>query len=123
MTRQQKWARDTHAIVCELARRNDEAAERKYATRCMQAPSLLQRAGLVQALVFWGKDDENKLFRNHVAKVLGATNATTGDALLKLALDVPADRYIVLSREVADVALWFRRFAQSELKHDDEGSS
>lgn len=113
MTKQQQWAKLAFARVREVAGKEQE---KKYATRCMQAPSLLQQAGLVQTLAFWGKDEEHRKFRDDVARVFGKNGQEPGKELMKQVLEADARDYIVLSRDIADIAIWFRRFAQSELK-------
>ena len=58
-----------------------------------------------------------KFFVNDLAQVL---KGVSGDDLQKEAHKSELPAYLALSRDVMAVAVWFRRFAQAELKTDGE---
>ncbi|GMV43316.1 MAG: hypothetical protein AMXMBFR64_50320 [Myxococcales bacterium] len=115
MTRQQKWSVEAHKYV--LAKKED-GAKAKYNTFCRKMPSIIQQGGLVQALVFVlaRGGDVGKGFVGDLAKTYGAAGE---DALLKRAQDAELADYLALSRDLIDVAVWFRRFAQIELGDEE----
>jgi CRISPR-associated protein Cmr5 len=124
MTRQQEWARKAHEKVLARGKGEKESAK-KYATLCMRTPALIQQAGLAQALAFLLTRKEanidntplGKFFVNDLAQVL---KGVSGDDLQKEAHKSELPAYLALSRDVMAVAVWFRRFAQAELKTDGE---
>jgi CRISPR-associated protein Cmr5 len=107
MTRQQKWAK--HAYDCLQNPQNN----RKYHTLCMKAPSLIRQAGLVQAIAFLQarEGDEGKRLVDEFAK--GLFENGNGQQLLERASRAGLLEYMALSRDAANLAVWFRRFAQS----------
>jgi CRISPR-associated protein Cmr5 len=120
MTRQQRWAKHAYQCVLSYKANGDkagEAREKKLATLCMKAPSLLQQAGLVQAIPFLQtRSDEGKTFVADLARGLDLKSAAE---LQTTAHGAPLADYMALSHEVIGLATWFRRFAQAELKGDE----
>lgn len=115
MTRQQAWAKAAFESVRKVADAKADRTEKKYATHCMKAPTLLRHAGLVQAIAFLRtRGDEGKRYVDDLAHALG----TTTDKLQKDAHSAALPDYMRLSRDAAGAAAWFRRFAQGELKQD-----
>jgi len=115
MTRQQDWARRAHKLVHNRAKgTKDERA--KYKTHCMKLPTLLQQSGLIQALVFLRtRENPGPAFCDEIAVVYGRSELSDGAALVSRAENAPLPEYLALSRDIADVSVWFRRFAQIEL--------
>jgi CRISPR/Cas system CMR-associated protein Cmr5 small subunit len=121
MTRQQRWAK----LALERVRdHKGMASESKYKTLCMKMPSLLKQSGLVQSLAFMRSREEGKKFCDELATTYGllATNdKRAGEVLQDKAQNAERlDQYLVLSRDLIDISVWFRRFAQSELADDDK---
>ncbi len=121
MTRQQKWAKE--ALKRVQAYQGPD--EKKYRTLCMRTPALIQQSGLVQALAFLRARDgeEGKRFCSDLAAVYAPEQAAKGDPgerLQTLAQSTDALlAYMTLTRDLIDVAIWMRRFAQAELKSDE----
>jgi CRISPR type III-B/RAMP module-associated protein Cmr5 len=99
-----------------------EANEDKYRSLCMKAPMLIKQSGLVQALAFFRSredDVEARLFVDHLAAVYtagGGQGAADGAALQRKAHGAATlGDYLALSRELVEISVWMRRFAQSEL--------
>ena len=85
----------------------------------MKLPALLKQSGTMQAIAFLlsRKEPAAKQFASDLAAVYGTTSA---DALRRNVLEAPLPQYLVLSRDLIDISVWFRRFAQSELADDDK---
>lgn len=121
-TRSQQWSRFAFERVrpgVELgnARRNDD----KYKTSCNKMPGLIHQSGLLQALVFQcARDADGELYVDHLAQAWFLDPSKRADDLIGAAQDATLDRYIALTRDVADIAQWFRRFAKIELRDHEE---
>jgi len=112
VTRHQRWS--AAALSCVSAQKA-KATEGKYRTLCMKMPGLIKQAGLVQALVFMkSRDDTGKTFVKDLTTVYGAKDLVADAQAAKLA------PYLVLSNDLAQVSIWFRRFAQIELSDEDD---
>jgi CRISPR-associated protein Cmr5 len=122
MMRQQRWSLAAHQCVLAKQTKDEKEKEEKrkkeanYKTHAIKMPSILQRAGLIQALVFLKSRTEGTTYLDDLAKVYG----TETDALLERAKTADLAGYLALSRDIMDVAIWFRRFAQIELKGEEE---
>lgn len=116
MSRQQEWAQRAFTSVKSQVK---ASTEKKYATYCMKAPSMLLQSGLVQTTAFLRSrgDDAAKLYLNDLAKALGDQS---GDKLDERARAAALGEYLRLSRDAVAVASWFRRFAQVELEAEGE---
>ncbi len=121
MTRQQRWAKLALERVRDYQGKDSES---KYRTLCMKMPSLLKQSGLVQSLAFMrARDDIGKVFCDELATTYGllATNdKSAGEVLQDQAQNAELPVYLVLSRDLIEVSVWFRRFAQSELNEVDQ---
>lgn len=123
MTRQQAWA---SGALLRVSQMKGNEKEKKYATLCMKGPALLKQCGLIQTIAFLlsrSESDAGTEYGDHLAQVFIGANRTGAD-LRQMALEAnDLSSYLALSREMAQVAMWFRRFAQSELKASttDEG--
>ncbi len=114
MTRQQQWATDALKRVTAAAGRKDEG---EYRTLCMRLPALLQQSGVVQTLTFLhsrGTGSADQVL-DDVARAYGVTADNPGIALQQAARKAGLAEYLALSRDLAEVATWLRRFTQSEL--------
>lgn len=117
VTRAQKWAQ---AALQKVQARRGKPGEEVYRTLCMRTPILFQQSGPVQGLAFLrARDEENikgKDFVDDLAWVYGEPDKGSGDALLSRVQSTPhLAEYLALSRDLIEVSMWFRRFAQSEL--------
>lgn len=123
MTRAQLWAKRALAKVLFRKGRNEE---KSYRTLCMKTPILLKQSGPVQALAFLRARDSNsspgKDYADDLAFVfLGETDNEPGLRLLQRAHDTQdLAAYLALSSDLIEVSMWFRRFAQAELRSDEE---
>ena len=118
-TRQQRWAAHSYASVHAHAK-DALGDEKKYATLCMKAPSLLRQSGLVQALAFIRarNPEAGVRFVNDLARAL--EDRLSGQELVTRAAGADLPGYLAMSRDVIAIAIWFRRFAQTELASSDE---
>lgn len=114
MNRQQRWAHGAHAKV-KAAHNTDQEA--KYRTFAFKFPSLLIQSGSAQAIAFLASRTEpGPSFLNDLAVVAGFSDGTK---LGEHARTAEFQDYLKLSRDLLDVGTWFRRFAQAELKGED----
>lgn len=122
MTRQQRWAK----LALERVRdHKGKGSESKYKTLCMKMPALLKQSGLVQSLAFMRSrsGQEGKMFCDELAAVYGVQaegQKSAGEVLQDRSQRAVLPEYLVLSRDLIDISVWFRRFAQSELADDDK---
>ncbi len=118
-TRQQRWSLAAHGAV--KAFRQDPDVK-KLKSLCMKAPALIQRSGAVQAIAFL---QSRKQIGDKMASALAAalTPGEKGAGLLERAQKMKLPEYLALTRDLLEVAAWFRRFAQVELGdiEEDEG--
>lgn len=118
MSRQQEWAKGALAKVLNAGKK-DEAYVKKYNTACKKGASLVQRVGALQAMAFWmsRSDEEFRAFAEDIADVWQKAKAeSVRDNLMK----ANTESYMALTRDLTEVALWFRRMAQAELRVADE---
>ena len=127
MSRQQKWAKEALTRVSQhkAKTKEEQKKESKYKTLCMKMPSLLKQSGLVQSLAFMrARDEIGKVFCDELATTYGlaaTSDKSAGEVLQDQAQHAERlDQYLVLSRDLIDISVWFRRFAQSELADDDK---
>lgn len=120
MTRQQQWAKET---LKRVGNQKGKATESKYRTLCMKLPSLLKQSGILQSLAFMrARDEIGKQFCDELAQVYGVPKEgeqSAGEVLQKRAQRAELNEYLVLSRDLIAVSVWFRRFAQAELRDSD----
>lgn len=120
MTRQQQWAKEA---LKRVENQKGKATESKYRTLCMKLPSLLKQSGILQSLAFMrARDEIGKQFCDELAQVYGVPKEgeqSAGEVLQKRAQRAELNEYLVLSRDLIAVSVWFRRFAQAELRDSD----
>ncbi|MEZ0348120.1 MAG: type III-B CRISPR module-associated protein Cmr5 [Thermus sp.] len=108
-TRSQEWAQKAYEKVRERAK-GKEAGE--YKDMALKFPVLVRQAGLAQALAFVrsrGKEAHRRL-GDDLAQVLGFAGLAQ---LSEEAHKAELLAYLRLTREVLQVAEWFKRFAQA----------
>ena len=123
MTRQQLWASEALTRIGAVKGAADGVKERRYATLCMQGPTLLQQAGAAQAVSFWYRHDDSEQYLRDLAAVY-AKGAGRSAMEKRGFVDFVVGRdnlreYIALTRDLIAAAMWMRRFAQAELKSEE----
>jgi CRISPR-associated protein Cmr5 len=116
-TRSQKGAAAVFGQVREAAQLGDPARIR-YGGWCHRFPVLVLRAGLAQAAAFLEAKAAGKgaaaegdcRFRDHMKATLGA-----GQDLSMRAHNANLVDYRYLTRRTLEVAIWYKRFAESVL--------
>lgn len=118
-TRQQRWSLSAHQAVLGFAKGTKDK-QKKLKTYCMKMPALIQRSGAVQALAFVvSRGDEGREFID----ALAGTYDSKLESRQLLTKAQEADRlshYLALTRDLLEIAAWYRRFAQIELAGIDE---
>lgn len=123
LTREQLYAKAVFDKIKPLMDRS-EADKKKYGSLAHKLPVLIRTAGLAQALAFVQarnhNDDEKspqrQLLRD-LADVLRKNKVLAKDAdLVERSRVAPFDEYMRLTEASLQALLWFKRFAQSELK-------
>jgi CRISPR/Cas system CMR-associated protein Cmr5 small subunit len=113
MTRQQRWSKAALERVHAVATLGSAEQKKGYNTLCHKMPALIQRSGLVQAVVFvQSRGGAGVGFLNDLACVYGLADASE---LRSRSQDSGLEAYMALTRDLLDVSIWFRRFAQIEL--------
>ena len=116
LTRDQAYAISAHERVLEVKKRKDEGDERYrgYGSMSHKLPILIRTSGLAQALTFLqarGRGLQPQLL-DDLARTVGKES---GDDLANSARAVSLPEYMLLTRQVMDALLWYKRFAQSLL--------
>lgn len=121
MTRQQQWAREALTRV-QIQANLGKDRQKAYRTECLRMPALLRQSGAVQAIAFVKSrsDDAARTFLTDLAVVCRGTAQNATETLYQAALTAPLPQYLSLSRDLIDVAVWFRRFALSELEGGED---
>lgn len=129
MTRQQRLAHEAYLRVARVRNETEprSAKEKNYATWCMKMPSLIRQSGLVQSLHFLNRKQSGSdqtmaaQYLTDLAEVVGTVRAGVGtcEQLLAQSRATGLSEYLALTADCTAVAIWFRRFAQSELKGDE----
>ncbi|GIV92687.1 MAG: CRISPR system Cmr subunit Cmr5 [Chloroflexus sp.] len=120
VTREQFYAKAVFDKIKPLMDRS-EADKKKYGSLAHKLPVLIRTAGLAQALAFvQARNDEkspqHQLLRD-LADVLRKNKVLAQDAdLVERSRVAPFDEYMRLTEASLQALLWFKRFAQSELK-------
>lgn len=113
--RQQDWSLKAHKLVGDV----DSKTRSEYRTVAMKGPVLLQQSGVMQTLAFFlsRRDPAGRDWCRHLAEIHGAKDAK---ALLRKAQHADMPDYLRLSRDLIDISIWLRRFAQIILEPSDE---
>lgn len=113
-TRDQKYAVDVYEKVSLIKGKEDEAFGKSYGAMAHKLPVLIRTAGLAQALAFVearGKKPQKRLLED----LAGTVKKPDAAALLKRARESEMSEYMLLTHQVIDALLWYKRFAQSVL--------
>jgi|GEM_PF-2512654 len=120
-TRAQGWSALAYQKVSGEKVQGDQAATSKYKTSCMKMPSLIHQSGVLQALVFQvARDKHGERYVDHLAQAWFGQDTANHRTLIEHAQRLELRPYMALTRDLSEVAQWFRRFAQIELKDVEE---
>lgn len=118
-TRAQDWSASAYTRVSAA---KDAATKAKYKTSCMKMPGLIHQSGLLQALVFQvARDEAGRSYVDHLAQTYFAAPNADHKRLITHAQGLELKPYMALTQDVAQIAQWFRKFAQIELSGVAEG--
>lgn len=124
-TRAQEWSARAYDRVSGVAARGADhsKAQAKYKTSCMKMPGLIKQCGLLQALVFQvARDEWGESYVDHLAQAYFRDDPKADHRkLIAHAQKQDISPYMALTHDVAQVAQWFRRFAQIEFATADVG--
>ena len=118
-TREQKYAATVYALVQNFDHSiKDEKQRVRYASLCHSVAIMIRSAGLVQALAFACRkqDQGNQQFVRDLAQALGYSGDNNQLKLLEASYTASLMEYMYLTQDTLAVLLWFKRFAQSILK-------
>jgi CRISPR-associated protein Cmr5 len=114
--------------VCEVKQREREGDfGKKYGALAQKLPTLILTNGLGQALAFLrakgkGKDNEHQLAYDHVSRrVKAQMNVTDDKSLLEWLLTQDSATYRRATVETLAYLNWLKRFAEAELRLDEDG--
>lgn len=120
-TRAQSWSKTAFDSVHGQATNADAAARKKYKTSCMKMPGLIHQSGALQALVFQvARDVHGRHYVDHLAQAWFQDPKKGHLDLIARAQTLELLPYMALTRDLAEIAQWFRRFAQVELAGTEE---
>lgn len=118
-TNSQKYAQKAYKDVTAVQKDKNDDYHKKYATMAHRLPVLIHTAGLTQALAFVEAKSQNEpaweAYFNHVAEALEKAD---GNTLFLESQTAELEEYILLTKRVNDVVVWYKRFAESVLKID-----
>src|SRR5437667_11695204 len=115
-TRDQEYAISAYKAVSTVSRERKQFYE-PYGAMTHKLPILIRKAGLAQALSFVeAKATDESAYRSLLADL----KATVGrsENLATLARSVELEDYMLLTKQVIDALLWYKRFEQSILGID-----
>lgn len=115
-TRDQKYAVDIFDRVSKVKKQGKDFYE-GYGAMAHKLPVLIRTAGLAQALAFVdarGKESQKQLLQD----LAGTVGKPDSASLLKRAREAELSEYMLLTQQVIDALLWYKRFAQSVLDVD-----
>ena len=116
MTRQQRWSREAFQRV---GRVSGTAMAPRYNSLARKAPTLIQSAGLMQAITFMiSRGGEGKAYVDDLAGTFDASWSHRN--LRSRAESAPLQEYLALTRDLIHIGVWFRRYAQIELGEEEQ---
>lgn len=123
-TLSQTYAMDAYQRVQQVCEKHPDTTEKgkkyqkKYGTMAHKLPILIHTAGLVQALAFvMAKSSGTPAWRQYLEDVAFTANEkSNAKQLLEKSQQAGLNEYILLTRQVSQAALWYKRFAESILK-------
>jgi CRISPR-associated protein Cmr5 len=91
-----------------------ETAKKKYGSMAHKFPVLVRTAGLAQAVAFVEArgDESQRALMDHLAVTVGKSNRK---ALYDATRTTDLLEYMLLTRQVLEASVWFKRFAESVL--------
>lgn len=127
-TRAQEWSARAYERVRKNSGKNGGVRAKatrddgKYKTSCMKMPGLIHQSGLLQALVFQvARDDSGEIYVDHLAQTYFGQEGASHRTLIEHAQQQELKPYMALTHDIAEIAQWFRRFAQIELSGVERG--
>lgn len=124
-TRAQQWSASAYRLVKAQKKANHVD---KYKTSCTKMPSLIHQSGLLQALVFQvAREDAGVQYVKDLAETYFAAlpgmprERNDHEALIQRAQQLDLHAYMAMTQDLANIAQWFRRFAQIELRSPHAG--
>jgi CRISPR type III-B/RAMP module-associated protein Cmr5 len=139
LTNDQRYAIDVHDQVITVQQTfKDEKDKRRYGSMSHKLPILIRTAGLAQALAFVEsriappdsndkkkQDPYRQLLKDLDTTILGPDSSQQEHESLqeefrlpKIAREAPLEKYILLTQQVLDALVWYKRYAQSILGVD-----
>ncbi len=116
-TRAQAWSQVAFSRVQDKSSRDP-----KYKTSCNKMPGLIHQSGLLQALVFMcARDASGRRYVDHLAETYLQQEEVGHEELIAKVQGAPLTKYLAMSHDIAEIAQWFRRFAQILLADLGEG--
>ncbi len=115
-TRDQKYAFSAFERVSIISKKEKQFYE-TYGAMAHKLPILIRKAGLAQALSFVEAKAKDKAAYSSLLTDLKAT-VGRNENLAALARSVQLTDYILLTKQIMDALLWYKRFAQSVLGID-----
>ena len=100
--------------------------QKEYKTRAHSFPAMVMQSGLTQALGFLRAKSQGELgpaYRAYAQGIAAVLDRPGADALHQESITAELPQYRRLTREVLEVAILIRRFAQIELRDDDQPAS
>lgn len=121
-TRDQARAQHAYAMVEKFRKEHDEKLFKKYKSLVNGFGASVMRSGLVAALAFVARNQDKtevKAFAKHLgkAKIPGLQGEKIAE-LISAARTLPLDDYMLATREVLRVSIWFRRAVQAAYAED-----
>ena len=131
-TRDQQYAIDVYQKATRVKQKFAEKDVKVYGSMCHKLPILIHTAGLVQALTFVDtreksktpdgpqtRDDKEKPLQRLLKDLAGTILKDSKEKLLERARQADLQEYMLLTQQVLDALLWYKRFAQSVLDVED----
>ncbi len=120
LTREQRYAREVFKKIKPLIER-PEKDRKAYGSLAHKLPVLIRTSGLAQALAFVrarnGEGTAQRQLLIDLEAVIRANGALSAEAdLVNRSREAGFDEYMRLTEAALQALLWFKRFAQSELK-------
>jgi CRISPR-associated protein Cmr5 len=112
-TRDQRYAVDAYNNVF-AAKQNGKNFYEKYGSMAHKLPILIRTAGLAQALSFVEAKASDNIALKRLLVDIGKT-VSANAPLSEKARGANLIEYILLTKQVMDALLWYKRFAQSVL--------
>ncbi len=111
-TRSQDWSKSAFECVGASGKAQDGSVIDKYRIACNKTPSLIHQSGLLQALVFQAaRGDHERTYVADLARTYLSGQSTHVDLITRVQT-ADLNEYMAMTHDLAEIAQWFRRFAQ-----------